>query len=502
MALLATLLSQSRFELRLLTRAAGRETVFDWASSSDLLDPTPFLQAEQMLLTTGTQFADDATAETYRAYVERLVGHDVRALGFGTEVVRAGTPPELVAACETLALPLIEVPYRTPFIALIRWAADENAAARRSRDVWTVQAQRAVSAAALTREGAAGALRALAKQTGLAAISFDAHGTAIDRIGAVAEISDRLAAEVATLLHRGGRSSATVHDGDTAVTIQTLGRPGHGRGALALIGDQIDDRAVRTVVAGTIALIEMSMRTHADIAAAAAAIGAGFVGLVLDGHERAARSFARTARRGVPSDPIRVLSLTGPPSGLGALRDELMSRHGDEWAMLRRSELVVLCADESAERLIRTASRISGIHIGVSGPSPFLQTRDALIEARRSREAATRRDERIGRAGSGPEASLRLVVDADAAKRIAARKLDVRDGVRRRHEARIWLEHNGSFDPAAKELGTHRHRLRARIDLLAEETGLDLTTFAGRAELWLLVTSYVENEGARAESEA
>ena len=90
-----------------------------WVHSSDLADPTPFLSEGLVLLTTGTQFAD-ADAADYRAYVDRLVARGVRALGFGTEVVRDGMPSGLVDACTAARLPLFEVPYRTPFIAVAR----------------------------------------------------------------------------------------------------------------------------------------------------------------------------------------------------------------------------------------------------------------------------------------------------------------------------------------------------------------------------------------------
>ena len=46
-----------------------------WAHSSDLADPTPFLDAGHVLLTTGTQFGDDAEADdlaAFDAYVARL----------------------------------------------------------------------------------------------------------------------------------------------------------------------------------------------------------------------------------------------------------------------------------------------------------------------------------------------------------------------------------------------------------------------------------------------
>jgi purine catabolism regulator len=49
---------------------------------------------------------------------------------------------------------------------------------------------------------------------------------------------------------------------------------------------------------------------------------------------------------------------------------------------------------------------------------------------------------------------------------------------------RIWLDHNGVYDTAARELGIHRHTLRARVAEAERLLSRDLTTFAARADLY------------------
>jgi hypothetical protein len=48
----------------------------------------------------------------------------------------------------------------------------------------------------------------------------------------------------------------------------------------------------------------------------------------------------------------------------------------------------------------------------------------------------------------------------------------------------VWLSHNGAWDPSARELDVHRHRLRHRVSVIERLLGLDLSQFADRAELW------------------
>jgi purine catabolism regulator len=47
-----------------------------------------------------------------------------------------------------------------------------------------------------------------------------------------------------------------------------------------------------------------------------------------------------------------------------------------------------------------------------------------------------------------------------------------------------WLAHNGEYEATARELGVHRHTVRARIATAERLLGRDLSSFATRAELW------------------
>lgn len=93
-----------------------------WVHSSDLADPTPFLTPRTVLLTTGAQFKGTLSKKTAENYVASLVAGGTTALGVGVGIRWDRIPPALVEACERLGLPLIRVPYDTPFIAITRAA--------------------------------------------------------------------------------------------------------------------------------------------------------------------------------------------------------------------------------------------------------------------------------------------------------------------------------------------------------------------------------------------
>ncbi|WP_295829146.1 PucR family transcriptional regulator ligand-binding domain-containing protein, partial [uncultured Microbacterium sp.] len=247
-----------------------------WVHSSDLVDPTPFLSEGLVLLTTGTQFAD---TDDYTAYVSRLLARGVRALGFGTEVVRDGIPAGLTAACLAGGMPLFEVPYRTPFIAVARAGAEAIAAESYARRSWSLAAQRAVSLAALRPDGLSATLAELSRQLDCWVGLFDAAGTLSTEhpaggLGAVA--LDVVAAEVTTMLRRGTRAASTVRPSDTSVSLQTLGRGGHLRGALALAADDLDHEA-RSVVTAVVAMAALALEQQDGLARAIGTFRAGLV---------------------------------------------------------------------------------------------------------------------------------------------------------------------------------------------------------------------------------
>ena len=126
----------------------GSRTV-QWVHSSDLTDPAPFLTPRTVLLTTGEQFKGPLSSSTADAYVARLVAAGTTALGVAVGLRWDRIPPTLVEACERHSLPLIRVPYDTPFIAITRAAARLIESNVRAESVERAVAPRTVPASRL-----------------------------------------------------------------------------------------------------------------------------------------------------------------------------------------------------------------------------------------------------------------------------------------------------------------------------------------------------------------
>ena len=115
------LLSEHALQLRLHTPSSAQRLAkpISWSAPTELMDPTPFLSPDTLVLTSGIGL-NFAEALTWNAYVERLVAAGVSALAFATGTAHRVLPRALVDACTSSDLPLLEVPGVVPLLQVDR----------------------------------------------------------------------------------------------------------------------------------------------------------------------------------------------------------------------------------------------------------------------------------------------------------------------------------------------------------------------------------------------
>lgn len=257
---LDAVLARPGLRLRLVwTDESARARPWGWVHSSDLVDPTPFLSPGDALLTTGTQWAND---DDIAPWVARLAAAGVPAIGFGTEVIREGTPDALVAACAAHSVALLEVPYRTPFIAVARAVADLDAEERYARVRWTLDTQRAIAVAALKSAGLGAVVAELARRIGADAGIIDPSGDVVGLTPPPAVLDEALG------MLRAGRRAARTLDG---WSLQTVGAATALTGVLAIGPGSLHDDAERAVVTSVVALAGLAGIADRDALATSAA---------------------------------------------------------------------------------------------------------------------------------------------------------------------------------------------------------------------------------------
>jgi purine catabolism regulator len=148
-------------------------------------------------------------------------------------------------------------------------------------------------------------------------------------------------------------------------------------------------------------------------------------------------------------------------------------------------------------RRARTALASAGAHVraAASRPLPVGVVRRAFHEARCALEATAIQN------GEAPEVAshhdlgaftLLLSLQDDEALRLYSdglldpiERTEGEYGGELLRSLEAFIEHNGNWERAARELYCHRHTLRYRVRKIEELTGRDLSRATDRIELWL-----------------
>ncbi|MBH0130293.1 PucR family transcriptional regulator [Salinibacterium sp. NK8237] len=516
---LADVIATERLALRPLTAVDTFERTVTWVHNSDLDDPTPFVTEGQLLLTTGRQFVDNADPDAvpdFDSYVARLTSAGVAAIGFGTEVITHGVPAGLVAACSAAGLPLFEVPYRIPFIAISRLVADNEAEQARAGFDRALAAQNDIASAAVGKGRLPAAAARAAEHLDCGVWIFDADGELVSdssesQRGAKAgrapasrpadaapasrpaDAAPAIRSSVTTLLGRARRARVVEQLPGEHRVVQTLGPSGRLCGAIAWSRDTefgALDNSVMTVLA---ALAEVSLEQTENLRVGHRAILEQLFQLLKDGRVDSVRRAVQVAGIDLPAEHFAVAALELSQT-TASVRDVLERRaaraESTFFAVADGRHLLVLI-DASQLRAEKRFFAANELTVGLSAVLGWSELNVAITQAVRSLEAApagtiTEFDSLVGESFFGLLASSSV---ADIAHARLASVIESADGLALLRAAQVWLRHNGQWDPAARELGIHRHGLKSRMQRLADLTNLSLDTFQGRAELWAMLAA-------------
>ena len=511
-------------EVRLVAGEAGIDSAVRWVHISEIVDPTPWLSGGELLLTTGLQLD---RPEIQRDYVARLAGHGLSGLGLGTGFAHEAIPEAMIEAADELGFPLFEVPYEVPFIAVT-----EKAFTHLVNEHYAVL-QRALTAherlerIVLSERGLDGVAGALASLIGGPAIIFDARGEVLARRAARAPLPEdavtALADELRERAAAGGRRGYAP-GGDLAGRALALPVPRTPQGAgpagdgpvpqawLVAAKDggpltEFDRLTLHQAV--TVVALELLRRRVADDTERRLAgdVLTAMVSGELDGGELARRLEPFGLR-----DRAAVLVLTPPRPLKAATEDALARALRDEApaglaAGTGNFSCVLLAPPRGgdddelfalAERLRARVSQEVGTELaaGAGRMVPPGELRRAFHEARCALEAR-------GLAVNGSPAGvatyrdlgsfqLLLSLQDDEALRLFCDSIlaPIEEGegtyggeLMRSLEA--FIECNGQWERAARQLYCHRHTLRYRIRRVEELTGRSLDSARDRIDFWL-----------------
>ncbi|MFH8566449.1 PucR family transcriptional regulator [Streptomyces sp. NPDC017988] len=303
---LASLVHHSALKLTVRAGEERLDTPVRWAHASELADPVPYMEGGELLLITALKL-DAEDPQAMRRYVKRLAGAGVVGLGFAVGVHYPDIPKALLDAATEAELPLIEVPRRTPFIAISK-AVSAAIAEEQYRAVTAgFSAQRELTRQALS-DGPEGLLLALAGQVDGWAALYDASGAVVATAPEWAtRRAARLTADVERLRERPAPASSVVAGAEDRVELHSLGTGRRPRAALAVGTASTLGTAERYAVHSAIALLTLTTERSRALHAAEQRIGAAVLRMLLAGEPDHARTVAGDLYGGLLDAPFRLV---------------------------------------------------------------------------------------------------------------------------------------------------------------------------------------------------
>jgi purine catabolism regulator len=484
-----------------------------WVATSELADPTPYLNGGEIILFTG--LTSPTARPAWEDYVRRLADRGVVALGTGVggRLTWDRVPEELTAAARGAGLTLFEVPERTPFLRIIQEVAGLRAAEERTALETTLAHQRALTRAATAVDGSVQVLRALAALlpgAWAAVCTADAEIRERSAPGTPALPSDlSLEQLVGRLRGAGLRGSLSESGPRGGVVVHPLGVHGDPDGYLVVVLPGPVERAQAATITTAVALLSLHAERTAEQRLSRRRIRAGALALLLGGDVRAGDALLAVAGddawggtvrrvravrlRGGPERTRealrrleahaertghRVLAGTPAPGGSGG-----SGGSGEEdTAVLVEDAPAVLAA-------LRRIVELADLRAGIGGSAALDAAATSHGQALDTLERTAAR-QRIGTWDDVVAGGVAGLLPPEPARAWARELLEPLSsqgpaGERLLATLRVFLTHNGNRRQTAEDLGVHRNTLLHQLQLVEKALRRSLDDPQLRADLWI-----------------
>jgi purine catabolism regulator len=497
-----------------LELAAGRKAAaapVRWVHISELEDPTPWLSGGELMLTTGIPLD---TAAKQRAYIRLLAEHNLAGLGLGTGFSHRKLPKALLDEAAKRDFPLFEVPYSTPFIAIT-----EKAFARLVNEQYEVlqrgiAVQRRLERLVLEERGLEEIAATIASAVGGTVAILDGRGERLAGRGFRRQLSADAIAAI--------RKEALAHTGDGHPFVPAhptlAGRalahpvvsPGGGppQAWVVIVRDSggLGDFE-RLILQQAVAVVALELMRRRVARETERRLAGDVLAGALGGRMEPAELRRRLEPFGIGDEAaVLVFALDHPAAAEHALERVLAA---NACPAVVASHAVggreLLCAvidatdrdpaDIAADARRALAAGHGAVRVAVSRAAPREDLRRSFHEARCALEATA-----FGN-GSAPEVAswrdlgaftLLLSIQDDEALKLYCDSVlgpieqgDKEYGGELLRSLEAFIEQNGQWERAAREVYCHRHTLRYRMRKVEELTGRDLSRAHDRIEFWL-----------------
>jgi purine catabolism regulator len=496
--------------LKLAAGSEGADREIRWVHISELEDPTRWLSGGELLLTTGIQLT---SAAKQRRFVELLDGIGLAGIGFGTGFSYKRLPKAIVEAAESRQLPLFEVPYEMPFIAIT-----EHAFGRLVNEQYDVlsrasQLHERLERLVLEGRGLDQVLGSIASAVGGAALVLDPAGRELGRHprrgGPGAGVAEIVAGDLES---RDGAGSFAPSDpglAERALVVPVSGRRDASPIAwLAVVseGPALGDFE-RLIARQAAMVVGLEMMRERVVHETERRLAGDLLSEALSGRLDPDELMGRLRPFGIAGNAAVLVFDLDDPHAAEADAEAAMAELGAPAlvATTGASGHPLLCAVVSADGDAPTelAGKLRQSLAGAHGPIRAAASRSTAVgslrrafhEARCALEATSLQNGEAPDVAShedlGAFTLLLALQDDDALRAYSDGLLEPIERTEGEYGGELlrsleaFIENNGNWERAARRLYCHRHTLRYRIRKVEELTGRDLGRATDRIELWL-----------------
>lgn len=455
-----------------------------WVHVTELLDPSPYLEGGEFILSAGVW---DARGGRVGTFVGALARAGAVALGWGLLAEDEKVPEAVIRACREAGLTLLAVPTHTPFMAVSRRFFERLQARREAGLRATIERNEKLVRAITSLPG------------GMRGILDVLRGSVPRAMWVLDEAGRVLAANPA-----GEPQTGTPVSTDDA-TVFGIGKGGHNPAYLVVEGPSGElDTERRAAIEQALPLLEFVIAHEQELREAERRLAAELVEAVLS--KRTQFSAGRLEAYGLdPHGPFIgvVTTVSGPDSALGAARRALAPLDGDAVVAAWRDTITAVVqpareafAPDAVGHSLRAALG-PGSAVGIGGEGEGVEgLRRSLIQARQAADLARRRrppDGYVVHDRAESHALLLALQDEDVLISFCDSLLaeieehDARRNARLLPTLEAFLASGGRWQATADRLHIHVNTLRHRLARCEELTGRDLSSMDDRVDFYIAI---------------
>lgn len=473
--------------LEFLAGETGSQRTISWTHTSDLPEPWRWITGGELLMTNGLSFPKTAGGQELLA--EKLNEVGASGLAIGEQMYCPPLTRRFIRASDRLGLPVLQIRYPLPFVAISRAVAEATLLDQSTRLTRTVRIYDLVRRHIAANTPSAQLFESLARELGCQLYVCDREtgepwfpGSApLDTItkNAVAELS------TSSTNVSAGAFGLPAADGRAALLTDIQRHPG---AALVVITTDSRVDPIQLQHAATVVSLELSETLL--VLEHARRDGATLLASLLENRvdvESVSHALSDVGLQA--TDAVLVAASSGDESRALTVHNALWRNSIPYFITIKEGLLYALVSGDGRWEGVLTRSLGRSARIGVSQRlNSLTRFQDAIREATWALSLAKRRDTVLSHYGR--ESHWIGLSDVDEARALVDRVLEPLRRYDAEHQSDLvttldaFLRNRRSWQTTAEALHVHRQTVLYRVKRIAQLTGLDPADTEALVELW------------------